>query len=446
MGLFETDAQVHLYQFTMKRSLFQPLLMRIIRVGAVLFAATFLGVGAFFALSEPRGFDGNVRNALSGSQDLLLRHNEVRMLLMGENIYQFDTVKDLNQRTATLLGAGQLVGADYFPSTLLPVLLMARLPFDAVKTLWLIISLGSLVLLVCTMRWMMAARGPCNRDQMLMTCLWICGIPFWSCLAMGQASIFSVALTLAAFRADCARRPLLGGVLLAFGVFKYALIWPLVLFFFIMQWRWRCLLVGGGIHVGVHLVLCRIINANPITIFADVLSGNTRVFNHNSLLTVWMPFRSWNEMFPSLAVPAKLCGAILLLVMLGGLLWLWLRRKKTDHHNLIPWAAVLLLLSLLAVSSRIFSHMYGLLVLWIACSPTRPSLSWFQRTRLITLVLYLCYVPSGVDNLGVSEQVLQALRIVFNLALAALAVDLGRLLLAGERSAAQTNKAAALRS
>lgn len=446
MGLFETGAQAHLCQFTMKRSLFQPLLMRIIRVGAVLFATAFLGVGAFFALSEPRGFDGNVRNALSGSQDLLLRHNEVRMLLMGENIYQLDASKDLNLRTATLLGAGQLVGADYFPSTLLPVLLMAKLPFNAVKTLWLIISLGSLVLLVCTMRWMMAAGGPCNGDQMLMTCLWICGIPFWSCLAMGQASIFSVALTLAAFRADCAQRPLLAGVLLAFGVFKYALIWPLVLFFFIMQWRWYCLLVGGGIHVGVHLVLCRIINANPITIFADVLSGNTRVFNKDSLLTVWMPFRSWNVMFPNLAVPAQLSGAMLLLLMLGGLLWLWLRRKKTDHHNLIRWTAVLLLLSLLAVSSRIFSHMYGLPVLWIACSPAHPSLSWFQRSRLITLVLYLCYVPSGVDDLGVSEQVLQALRIVFNLVLAALAVDLGRLLLAGERSAAQPSKTAALRS
>lgn len=263
---------------------------------------------------------------------------------------------------------------------------------------------------------------------------------------MGQASIFSVALTLAAYRADCARRPLLAGVLLAFGVFKYALIWPLVLFFFIMQWRWRCLLVGGGIHVVVHLILCRIIHANPITIFADVLSGNTKVFNYNSLLTVWMPFRSWNEMFPSLAVPAKLCGAVVLLLMLGGLLWLWLRRKRTDRHNLLWWTAVLLLLSLLAVSSRIFSHMYGLPVLWIACSPAHPSLSWSQRTRLITWVLYLCYAPSGADDIGVSEQVLQALRIVFNLVLAVLAVDLGWLLLAGERCAAQPSKAAALRS
>jgi|GEM_PF-5382989 len=425
---------------------FQPVLLRIIRVGAVLFAAAFLVVGAFFALSEPRGFHGNVRNALSGSQDLMLRHNEVRMLLMGENIYQTGPLRDLKLRTESLLGPGQLVGADYFPSTLLPVLLIARLPFNTVKTLWLIISLGSLVLLVFTLRWMMAGRAPCNENQMLMTCLWICGIPFWSCLAMGQASIFSVALTLAAFRADCARRPLLAGVLLAFGVFKYALIWPLVLFFFIMQWRWRCLLVGGGIHMVVHLALCRIIHANPVTIFADVLSGNTKVFNYNSLLTVWMPFRSWNEMFPSLAVPAQLAGAMLLLMMLGGLLWLWLRRKRTDQHNLIRWTAVLLLLSLLTVSSRIFSHMYGLPVLWIACSPAQPSLSWFQRFRLIVLVLYLCYVPSGVDDLGLSEQVLQALRIGFNLVSAALAVDLGRLLLAGERSAAQPSRAAALRS
>jgi hypothetical protein len=62
------------------------------------------------------------------------------------------------------------------------------------------------------------------------------------------------------------------------------------------------------------------------------------------------------------------------------------------------------------------------------------------------LVLYLCYVPSGVDDLGLSEQILQTLRIGFNLVLAVLTVDLGRLLLAGERSVAQPNRAAALRA
>ncbi len=235
-------------------------------------------------------------------------------------------------------------------------------------------------------------------------------------------------------------------MLLAFGVFKYALIWPLVLFFFVLQWRWKCLLVGGGIHLGVHMVLCRIIHANPVTIFADVLGGNTRVFNQSSLLSVWMPFRSWNEMFPNLAVPAHFLGAVLLLSMLGGLVWLWLRREKTDHRNLVVWTAVLLLLAVLTINSRVFAHMYTLPVLWIACSPAHPSLPLFLRVRLVTWVLYLAYVPSGADALGLSEPVLHVLRIIFNTVFAALALDLGRLLLNWERSAVHPIKAAALRA
>lgn len=429
----------------MKHSRFHTLLLRMIRMETMAAAIVFLGVGVFFALSEPRGFEGNVRNALSGSQDLLLRHNEVRMLLLGENIYQRTPGQGAELRAVERLGPGHLLGADYFPSTLLPVLPMAKLPFSAVKILWLIISLGSGVLLVFTLRWMMASFPPSNADQRLMLCLWVCGIPFWSCLAMGQASIFSVAFVLAAFRADRGGRYVLAGVMLAFGVFKYALIWPLVLFFFILQWRWRCLLVGGSIHLAVHLMLCRIIHANPVTIFADVLGGNTRVFNRSSLLTVWMPFRSWNEMFPNLAVPAHFLGATLLLSMLGGLVWLWLRREKNSDRNLMGWTAVLLLLSVLTINSRIFSHMYTLPVLWLACSPTHPSLPLFLRIRLVIWVLYLSYVPSGVDDIGLSESVLHVLRIMFNTVLAALAVDLGRLLLNYERSSVYPSKPAALR-
>jgi hypothetical protein len=413
------------------------LLLRMVRVGAVVCAAAFLGTGVFFALGEPEDFSKNPFSVLTGSKDLLMRHNEVRMILQGENIYQMALDHTLERRALELLGPGHLLDPDYFPSTLLPVLLLAKFPFHVVKVAWLLVNLGSTILLIQTLRWMMGRSRPDAPDQALMVCLWICGIPFWTCLAMGQASIFSLAFSLAAFRADSAGRPLLAGLLLALGVFKYALIWPLVLFLFILRWRWRCLLVGGGVHLVVHLVLCRIIHANPVTIFADVLHGNEKVLHFSRMLTVWFPFRSWNRMFPDFMLPAQWLGALLLLTLLGGLAWLWLRRRPDDRGHWLVWLAALELLAVLTVSSRIFAHMYTLPVLLLACAPSSAVFTPFQRGRLIAYVLCLAYVPGGVDDAGLSASVMHLLHQLFNVVLAALVVETGLLLCRLERASSR---------
>ncbi len=419
-------------------------LLRVMRVGAVVFAAAFLGTGIFFALGEPQGFEGGAFKVLTGSQDLFMRHNEVRMILHGENPYRLASVGRLDQRADEVLGPGHRMDPDYFPSTLLPVLLMAKLPFEIIKLLWLLINLGSLLLLVHTLRWFMGANGPSPATQMHMVCLWICGIPVWSCLAMGQASIFSVAFTLAAFRLDFSGRHWLAGLLLSLGVFKYALIWPLVLFLFVLQWRWRCLLIGGGIHLVVHWWLCDLIEANPVAIFAEVLSCNAKVFNFNSMLTFWMPFRSWNQFFLEFPVPAQLLGSLFFLIVLGWLGRLWLRRDKNDRDNLLAWMAALLLLAVLTVNSRIFAHMHVLPVLLLACAPESSTFTWSQRARLMACVLYLSYLPSGMEDMNLQDEVLLLLRTFYNTVLLFLAVDLGRLLGKTEHARYQAHKTDAL--
>lgn len=417
----------------MRFLLSHSMLRRVVLVGAVVFAAFFLCLAVVFASGEPQGFKGGVQMSLTGSQDLRMRHNEVRLMLRGENPYLMYRNGQPVPFGTELLAIGRDIDPDYFPSTLLSVLPMAWLSFDATKLLWLLVNLGSTILLVQTLRWMLGPERPAAATQALMICLWICGVPFWSSLAMGQASLFSMAFTLAAFRADTTGRHLLAGLLLALGVFKYALVWPLVLFLFILQWRWRCLLVGGGIHLVVHLALCRVMQANPVTIFADVLDGNSKVFHRDNLLTVWLPFRSWNRLFPEHPLPAQWLGALLLAALLAALVWLWLRRDKNDRRNLLVWVAVLTLLAVMSVNSRIFAHMYALPVLLLACAPAAGAFTPFQRGRLIAYVLYLGYVPSGADNLGLPAQVQQGMMFVFNIVLAALAFELGRHLLRTER-------------
>lgn len=421
-------------------------LLRIVRVGAVVFAVAFMGIGVFFALGEPKGFRSGMQNVLTGSQDLFMRHNEVRMILLGENPYRLARAGVLQERGAEVLGPGHHMDPDYFPSTLLPVLLLAKLPFQTVKLLWLLINLGSLMLLIQTLRWCMSGDRPSTVNQALMICLWICGIPLWTCLAMGQASIFSVAFTLAAFRADFTGRHLLAGVLLALGVFKYALIWPLVLFLFILQRRWCCLFIGGGIHLVVHLVLCGLMQADPVTIFADILGGNAKVFQYNKVLTFWMPFDSWNLMFPDLSLPAQWFGALLMVSLLAWLGVSWVRRKKTDRDGLLLWIGALLLFAVLAVPSRIFAHMYALPVLLLACGPSRVVITPWQRGRLIAFVLWLGYLPDGSEGLGMPEAVQQMFGSVFKAVLIALVVELGLLLARTVRVPSQVSKAAALRA
>ena len=78
--------------------------------------------------------------------------------------------------------------------------------------MWLLVSLTSLVLLIQTVRWMQARNQPSVSNQAFMIGLWLCAFPVWSCLAMGQASFFSLALTLAAFRVDLSGRFVFAGL------------------------------------------------------------------------------------------------------------------------------------------------------------------------------------------------------------------------------------------
>jgi hypothetical protein len=405
-------------------------------------AAWWLSVGSWFALSEPKGFKGGIENVLSGSQDLLLRYNELSMILLGENPYRLANEGTHQARAAEMLGPGRLLDPDYFPSTLLPVLCLMWLPFSTAKGVWLALNLASVVLLALTVRWMMEPRLPSTGRQLVLISIWAASIPVWSCLAMGQATLFSLALTLAAFRADFQGRWLLAGLLLAFGVFKYAVVWPFVLFFFILQWRWRCLVTAGSIHVVVHLLLCRLMQADPVTIFAEVLGGNAKVFHRESLITIWTPFRAWNRHFPDLAVPVQVCGAVLLLLILGGLACLWLRRDRDSREGLVAWTAVLALLAVLVVTSRTFSHMYVLPALLLAGMPAPVPFVFtpFQRGCLVYFCLHLAAVPSGADDLGLPPDDVRRLMLLYNVFLTMLAFSLARLLLRMERGRASTTR------
>lgn len=420
-----------------------PVVSRIILAAAVFLAAVALYQAMSRAVIEQHG----------SSYDLFKRYYEVRLMFHGENPYRLQVEDRLSQRASEVFGPDHQLDPDYFPSALLPILPVAAMPRQAAKVAWLLITLGSIVLLLKTLHWMMGQERPPPLQYALAVCLWIAGSPVWVGIGLGQNAIFSLALTLAAFRESFRGRDILAGGLLALGVFKYALVWPIVLFFFIFQGRWRCLLTAGGIHLAAHLLLCRIMGAHPVTVFADVLRGNSGVFHRNDVLTVWLPFRVLNERFPALGLPAQLLGAILLMALIAGLAWLWFRRHRDDECNLLAWTAALTLLAVFSVTLRIYTHVYALPVLLLAFVPissrggsagraslpashthpgsagaspshcaSLPVISLFQRSRLAFYIVYLTLIHRGLEWAFPGQS--QHLLLIFNAVLAVLAVEL----------------------
>ncbi|MBL9132319.1 MAG: DUF2029 domain-containing protein [Verrucomicrobiaceae bacterium] len=412
----------------------QPRYMRVLRVLVLLGAATSIVVGAIYALSAPRGFKNGGEDMLWGSQDHHLRYNEARLILHGENPYQLALEGRLKARAMEVLGTDHL-DPDYFPSTLLPVLLVCWLPFHVVQVLWFAANLFSMFLIYRAVCWMLEGCLPSANARLLAVCLWIYSYPVWGCLVMGQATLFSLAFTLTAFRMDIRGRPVVAGLLLALGVFKYPVVWPFVLFFFILQGRWRCLLTAGGLHLVVHLILCRIMQAHPVTIFADVLAGNGKVFNRSSLLTFWTPFRHWNTWFPDLAVPAQWLGALTLLAAVAWLARLWMRRPRDSREHLVVWTAVLAVLAVLTVYSRIYCHAYELPVLMLAGVSATSTLA--LRVRLVVLVLLLCQGYNSHLAGMVPTVLVPWLHLLSNTLLFLLALELGWLVFRLERASNQ---------
>jgi hypothetical protein len=155
------------------------------------------------------------------------------------------------------------------------------------------------------------------------------------------------------------------------------------LFFFALNRGWKTLLVAALIHGAAHLFLCQLMGAQPLGVFADVWQDNSRVFNRNTMLTIWLPFRTLARRFPQAPIPANLMGALALMVMIGGLILLW--RRRPTRPDYVAWIFMLGLLSTLAVTPNSYHFAY-FLAGWLWCF----SVTKAPQTRLPQMLVLAC--------------------------------------------------------
>lgn len=341
-----------------------------------------------------------IRNAWQQPVDLRLRYQTARLMLAGENPHRLKLPEDLSPRAQAALGGTVMDFApDYLPSAMLPMLPLAWLPWWAAKLAWLVVNLASAGLLMFLVRrWADAAAIPRTLFWMAVA-LWIAGTPFRNNLGAGQNTVFALALTLAAVPLQQRNRYLLAGGLLALGLFKYAYVGLVVVFFIALNRGWRTLLVAGSIHLVTHLLLCLRMNVHPLGIIGEVFQDNSRIFNRETTLTVWLPFRALAAQFPHWHLPADLLGAGALGAVLLGLFLVWRRQGLSPHEH--AWAFVLCLLATLVVTCRNYHLVFCLFGwLWIFSPAAALPAARVPRLLLAGALAYLTLVHRLVQALA----------------------------------------------
>ncbi len=112
-------------------------------------------------------------------------------------------------------------------------------------------------------------------------CLFLIGTPWRNVVYTGQHILFGLCFFSFALRYRDAK-PNLSGLFLAIAFFKYAVTFPLSLFF-IYKKQYRPLLVALAIHLCLHLFISFWINVNPVTLFFEPLKLDQDIFDNGYL-------------------------------------------------------------------------------------------------------------------------------------------------------------------
>ncbi len=317
-----------------------------------------------------------VSGGLFRHDDFEMRYHSARRLLHRIDPYQLDSVSRSNSTTQSDLPTdGVTVGADYFPSALLPMFPLALLNLNTARFAWVVISLGcAAVFARQSIQAIQASGGTLTNiggldARVLAITLWVTSASFTNHLRLGQNCLFALAFGIGAVHLARSRRPVAAGVCLTLALFKYAYIWP-VLLILMLDRAWKTLALSAAIHLGTHLILSRWISVGPVDLVREVLQLNARVFHRNNTLTFWYPFRKLAAVLPEGMVPADFLGGAALLVAIL-LLGVWWRRDRSRRHD-AAWILVLGNLSTLSVPAKGYQLLY-LLPGWLWCFRDWPS-------------------------------------------------------------------------
>ncbi len=386
--------------------------------------AVLLLAGLLAAGSLGRG----IWNALVSPCDFQINYQTARLILHGENPYRLKLDGTLQARVRVVLGdqSETPLDPDYFPSALLPVIPLTCLPWEIARVVWLGINLACGALLFVSLRGWLRDRAPPWDHLLLGIFVWLAGAPFRNSLGLGQNTIFAIAMLLASLRAADSARPALSGLLLALGLYKYPLVWPMVLFFYCLGPRRLALVWAAVIHLTVHLWLCGRMAADPVRIFGEVLRGNRDIFDRNETFTVWMPWRTLSGWLPPGSIPVNALAALTLVAVLALLIQAWNRGHARQYP--LAWFGLLGLLAMISVSSRPYALVFAPAIWFSVVGPHAVPASAGRRWRIAGYVLWLTAGQRLADALLNPETGNRAVFWTYNPFLILLCLEFGHML------------------
>ncbi|NBV41737.1 DUF2029 domain-containing protein [bacterium] len=213
-----------------------------------------------------------IRNALTGpNASFDFQWDPARMVILKVNPYT-SSFWPL-ERQIQILGSqipDQMLGT-MLPSSTALLVPYAFLPWNVATNLWLITNLVLTVgFLVLAFQF---APGLSKWQKIAIATLFVGSTSWRVLIGNGQHSLFSITFFLWAYLIS-AQSPILSGVLLAFGLYKYNLIAPLCLLF-ILRNRTKPILVATTIHVALTAIVSFWLDVSPIRLVRQTFTNMT---------------------------------------------------------------------------------------------------------------------------------------------------------------------------
>jgi hypothetical protein len=333
-------------------------------------------------------------NALRQSQDFSSRWASAKLILHGENPYQMSLEKTSSEYSNQILKNKRVFfDPQYLPSSLLFIYPFAVLPFDLAAQLFLVANLFFAGLLIYGLFIIIKSKLDSKLDYLFVVMIFLCGTPFRTTLGLGQLSIISLTLFGLALHFDDKKQWIKAGIFLSLSLLKYHLTLPFLLFFFILEKRWRSLIVSGIIHCIAHLWLCYVIKAPVLKIFSDLWQ-----LNKKQLLAPGVDIYSVLKRMDGVILSQESLNHIVLIVLLSVFMmtvFLWIKRK--DRVDLIGRLSIAGVFALFSTYHRIYDFVSLFFpLLWIFTFQQNKEL----RTMIGISIFYAFIINRIMDEMS----------------------------------------------
>jgi hypothetical protein len=286
-----------------------------------------------------------------------------RAIYLHYSPYQIDTLPAETQHAIlTTRTVNPTSGDINFASSISFLTPYALVDWRWAKVAWL---MSNLIFTGTILSILFRLAGPLSpRTKWALALIFLASTSFRVMISNGQHSLFALAFTLVSIILS-ANAPILSGIALALGLFKYHLIAPLILVLAIRR-RFKPIVTAISIHVGLSVLVSGWIHGNPVQMAVQCIS-----------IAKGLQHEGWIDLAATAGrlIPLKMVYGSLAILTTSIAVLIWKRRTLLSDLDILSLMSIL---SVLAVYHRIYDFILLICpVIWIARDATQHRrLTW----------------------------------------------------------------------